>query len=526
MGRDGVTVAQRWLALVLVLLLGVAACTSNGKTDAPAAPAEQPPVADKGAPTPGGTLRVALPSAPVLDPALADEPAEVIVAELLFTPLVGIELGTGALRPGVAGTWTADEAQQRFTFQLRDSARFSDGSPITSGDVKATLERVTNPATASPLASLLEPVASIETPTPASVVVVLSRPLSTLPWVLSDPGLGIAPAAALADSAAFAAKPTGSGPFRVKSVEGTTVTLEKVPDGTAYVDTVRLFVPDGGAAGALTAVTQDKADVSLLSRERAIEATQQNIKTVKAPYLAVGSYGLNTRSPNLADPRLRHAIIRAIDPTPMVARAYGPSASVPDGLIARGVDGATTGACAQRCNYDPAVSRSILALAFPDGNIPPVYVDFDESAVQRVLAETLRDQLSAVGIPTFLRPHTFEEYDQFLAAGTADIFRLGWVADYPSALAFLSPLFVPGAGENVTGMNSPAVTDALGAAERAADAAVRNERLAAAERGVLDAFVVAPIVQFNTTLAIGAAVRGAKVNVFGGFEPGEIWLQK
>lgn len=515
------------LAVTLALAVGVAGCTAaRSESDGGGGPAVTTTTTSRpaDAPRPGGTLRVALAAPPVLDPALADEPAEALVAALLFDTLVDADRETGTPRAGLAATWTADAAQQRFVFTLRDAARFADGSRVTAADVRASLERVRDPATGSPAAGLLEPVTGIEAPDPSTVVITTSRPLSTLPSVLAHPALGIAPAGALAGGPAFAAAPLGSGPFRVAGSEGATVILERAPGGAAYVERVALAPVEDGGAGVLAAVAEGRADVGLLAREQAAEAPTRGVRTVQAPYLAVGSYGLNTRSGVLADPRLRHAVVRALDPAALVARAYGPSAAVADGLAARGADGATAGACRALCDHDPAVARSVLAQSFPDGQVPPVFVDYDESPVQQALAEAVRDQLSAVGIPTFLRPHPFDEYDTFLAGGGADLFRLGWVGEYPSAYAFLSPLFAPGAGENVTGLDSPAVGAALAAAQAAGDASARARDLAAAERGVLESFAAVPVVQFVTTMAAGAQVRDLVVDGFGAFDPGRVWL--
>ena len=44
--------------------------------------------------------------------------------------------------PGLAESWQASDDQMQFTFHLRPDATFSDGTPLTSSDVAASLARV------------------------------------------------------------------------------------------------------------------------------------------------------------------------------------------------------------------------------------------------------------------------------------------------------------------------------------------------------------------------------------------------
>lgn len=48
---------------------------------------------------------------------------------------------TGAPVPELARSWTSDDGEHRWSFQLRQGARFSDGTPVTAADVFAALGR-------------------------------------------------------------------------------------------------------------------------------------------------------------------------------------------------------------------------------------------------------------------------------------------------------------------------------------------------------------------------------------------------
>jgi ABC-type oligopeptide transport system substrate-binding subunit len=136
----------------------------------------------------------------------------------------------------------------------------------------------------------------------------------------------------------------------------------------------------------------------------------------------------------------------------------------------------------------------------------------------------VRRELQAVGIPTTIRPHPLDEYSAFLNFGQGELFRFGWVADYPSTEAFLGPPFRAGAKENVIGFKSAAFDDALHAAWREPDPTRRAADYARAEAAVLDAAAVAPVVQFETRRVVTSAVRALQLDQFGAFDATKVWL--
>ncbi len=65
-----------------------------------------------------------------------------------------------------------------YTYKLKPDTKFSDGSPLTSQDVKFTYERIANPETGSPHSTKVGPLASIETPDDRTITFKLSEPFS------------------------------------------------------------------------------------------------------------------------------------------------------------------------------------------------------------------------------------------------------------------------------------------------------------------------------------------------------------
>jgi peptide/nickel transport system substrate-binding protein len=68
--------------------------------------------------------------------------------------------------PGLAESWEASDDALQWTFHLRE-ATWHDGEPVTAGDVKFSIERIKDPAIASPRAGNFAVVESIDAPTTA-----------------------------------------------------------------------------------------------------------------------------------------------------------------------------------------------------------------------------------------------------------------------------------------------------------------------------------------------------------------------
>ena len=90
----------------------------------------------------GGTLRVAMKETPqTLDPAASGVPTG--LSRLVFETLVALD-DRGRPQPLLAISWQSDPGSQRWRFFLRSGVSFTDGAPLDSGTVAASL-RSSNP---------------------------------------------------------------------------------------------------------------------------------------------------------------------------------------------------------------------------------------------------------------------------------------------------------------------------------------------------------------------------------------------
>ena len=146
--------------------------------------------------------RFALPYMPgrTLDPMDCADGMQQTAGSLLYEGLFRLD-GSFEPQPCLCISYTHDEAALRYTFELRPGVEFSDGSPLTGRDVKASLERA---RTSDRYRSRLSGVASVSA-NGDSVTVTLNSPNSALPALLDVP--------VVKSGTQESAAPVGTGPY-------------------------------------------------------------------------------------------------------------------------------------------------------------------------------------------------------------------------------------------------------------------------------------------------------------------------
>ena len=150
--------------------------------------------------------QLALPYAPdrFLDPVTCPDGMQQVVASLLCEGL--FRLGPDfEPQPWLCASYTANEDFTAYTFVLREGVTFSDGSPLTAADVRATLDRARSSERYRTRLSGITAVSAGED----AVTVTLSSPNSGLPALLDIPIL----------KSGTEAAPVGTGPYLLSQTE-------------------------------------------------------------------------------------------------------------------------------------------------------------------------------------------------------------------------------------------------------------------------------------------------------------------
>lgn len=481
------------------------------------------------------TLRVGIRQPSTLDPALRANPSDRLIAQQIFEPLVGFDPTTQAVVPALATSWDVLDGASRFVFHLRPGARFQDGVTVTAEDVAFSLTRLAAKQTGSSLAYLMQPVvgfdalhvtgtttdlSGLQVVDPLTLQITLSAPWAAFPVVLSDPATAPIPAAAYqADPAGFMRHPVGAGPYQLAPGAALPGNLTLERSATYWgpkpaIATVR-FVVNPQPNGVPADLSAGRLDVG--------EIPPQLIPTATATWgaggfspLAGGIYlGFNLADPALASIPLRQAISLALD-RPAIAADYGGVLVPADSVVPPGVLGHDDAACGGLCTLDQARARSLLA-QLPAGVTPTVAFDYPAGPPDDAVAGTIAADLTAVGIQVQPRPHSAGEYLSMLNADSQEMFLMAWVADYPLADRFLTPLFTAGAADNHTGYADPGVQGVLAQAKAATDTAQSLGLYDQAEHAVLASMVLSPVGFFRNHYAAAKRVQGFAVDSVGGF---------
>ncbi|HJV08089.1 MAG TPA: ABC transporter substrate-binding protein [Acidimicrobiales bacterium] len=514
----------RFRAAGAAFLLLAVACSGGGEPSAVRRGASEPPP---------GVLRVGIERPQSLDPAQARTPSELLVADQLFDSLTTYDPATLAIQPALATKWTSSADQKRWDFTLRPGATFANFRVITSADVKYSLERIAKRGSSSPAASQLDTVAGfkaanlegkdtltgVTTPAPDVVRIDLDQPLSSLPAVLGHPTFGIVPREAVdAPTPSFAVQPIGSGPFMLQTRTDDLLHLVPAPGTAGLALRAVDFHLEADAASSYDDYLAGRLDWTSVPPDRVEQAAEQAGGAGTRPYLGELFYGFNLKNPKFADVRFRQAIVAAIDREAIIRVVYGPSAKVLRGLIPEGVPGAQADACGDRCARNVERAKALLAAAFAGKPVPEVQIDFDDDGTQRAVAQAIQANLQEVGIPAALRPHTYADYLRFAIGGQQELFRLGWIGAYPSADAFLTPLFQTSLRDNITGFSSTQVDATLKNGRAEADETKRVGSYQAAEKLILDQMPIVPLAQFQFQSVSAPRVTGLVVSGLGTFD--------
>jgi len=164
----------------------------------------------------------------VTDPAAITDAASTVLALNVFQRLMTADPGGSVLKPDAARDCLFT-ATTTYTCTLNDDLAFHNGHPLTSSDVKFSIERAYRLKVPGSSAGALSSLRRVQTPDAKTVRFVLSRPDTQFGWALASP------AASIVDEEVYHADrvqdPTdpiiGSGPFLVTRYTGNMLQLSR-----------------------------------------------------------------------------------------------------------------------------------------------------------------------------------------------------------------------------------------------------------------------------------------------------------
>ncbi|WP_416729887.1 glutathione ABC transporter substrate-binding protein [Fictibacillus sp. JL2B1089] len=211
---------KKWFASLLtvlfVLSLALVGCSSNSSSGGSAGKAEQ-------------ELTYATTSKVVgLSPILTNDSVSSTVIEQIYETLF-VRDNKGEIVPHLAESYENPD-ENTWVIKLKKDIKFHDGTPFNAESVKYTFDKLKDPKTAAPRASLLAPVSSIEVQDEHTVVLKTEKPYGPMLAALTHSNAAIV--SPTADQKQDLMKdPVGTGPFTFsEKVNGDDIVLVKNKD--------------------------------------------------------------------------------------------------------------------------------------------------------------------------------------------------------------------------------------------------------------------------------------------------------
>jgi oligopeptide transport system substrate-binding protein len=471
-----------------------------------------------------------------LDPAAAADNFSLQVVQDLYEGLT-TESASGDPLPGVASSWQIDSSGTLYTFQLRSSARWSNGAPVLAKDFVAAWQRVVDPREASPVADNLRLIAGaadiIAGHSPPSTLGVLAqsdhvltvkleRPAPFFPHLLTHPSASPIYSAASARSHDPATWVSNGAYVLTNWQPGTKVELTR---NMNYWDRDNVHIPrvqyqittdDNSQYARYRAGQLDITDSVPVNAIPSLR-TQHSTELFIAPFLATAYYGLNLSKPPFAhNIDLRRALALAIDRKQLVnSLAFGQSPAygfVPPGTWnyqpqywewreLNDIDRiAQAKQFYKRAGYSADHPLHVRLLINANGVIKNTAI---------LIASMWKDTL---GIDTEL---TEEEYRVFLQSRHDkkrwDVARLGWTADFNDASNFLD-IFRSHSPSNDVEYNNPNFDKLANDAANTPDAMRRRTLLESSEHMMLEDYPVIPLYFFVSKRLVKPYIIGVRPN--------------
>ena len=412
-------------------------------------------------------------------------------APVRFSPEMRIE-------PALAESWKVLDGN-RVRFSLRRGVRFSNGERFTSADVVTSFDRALH----DPLSKVRHHLVGIRSVTAdgdGAVVVETDSPSPTLLNRLAF--LFIVPhrQAALPEIE----RPVGTGPYRfVKRGQDGSVVAEGWESWRGVPEVRRVvfsFVENEDKRSDL--FVAGGVDVSYRLVDDVLPEMQRHpgLRAKQQPYMMVQLLVVNPQAATgdarraLADPRVRRAMLMAIDRDRLVGQVFRGNGAVASQYVHPVVFGYDTGV--SPVPYDlPQARRLIAEAGFRDG----FAVQLTHGSVAPAYVSALVEDLGRLGVRVTTRAFGLAELLQRARAGELPLFTIGRSCTTGDASEFLDSSIhtkdaVRGLGlENYSGF-SDAETDALlEAADTEMDSGLRLARLRQAQRRALAALPILPL---------------------------------
>ena len=416
---------------------------------------------------------------PSLDPGLATDTTSSNVLLAIMDPLVKLNPDTLQAEPSLAESWDVSADGKTVTFHLSHDGKWTNGDPVTASDFVYSWKRTLSPELAADYAYQLYGIVGaqdynscekncdaladkvgVEAPDDFTLVVHLT---SAQPWFIQQASHHSFLAVHRATVEKFGDKWTEpqnivtDGPFMLKKWEhDAEIDLVKNPNWRDAKD-VKLTAINGKIIvdGTTRVQAFESGEVDTLDGSGLPPDEIARLKTTPEyelyPSLGTYYYGFNMK--NISDIHERRALSLAINRRQIIDQIAQADQLPATGFTPKGISGfdqinPNSPWLPENGDLDQAKSELSQA-ASPKKDIN---LFFNDAPGHKEIATAVQAQWQQLGIKSTLKQQEWAQYLEFLGPppnNAVDVYRLGWIYDFPDAINGLE-LWTCDSGNNNT----------------------------------------------------------------------------
>jgi peptide/nickel transport system substrate-binding protein len=522
--RNRLTVTKT--LLTVGALLALAACGSSGNSPSGGSSG------NSGGPVHGGNLVfAAVQDAQSMNNTTVFDNNSIWIFEQIFQPLYTVTNDGKGVRPWLATSYTVSSDKKTYTFTLRKGVEFSNGKPMTSADVKFSIDQ--NRKAAQGWAYLDSAISAVDDPTPDTVVIHLKFPWAPLLADLSIFANGIVPNNYGGQTETqFYQHPIGTGPFKwdywhkgqaLKLVRNSHYWQKGLPylNSITWTDVPNDNTRELQLKGGQAQIDQFPAWSTVASLKSTPGVDMHLFNSTQTNYLA-----FNENVKPFQDVHVRRAISLAINRNALVKAVLFGNGSPANSLFPPQVPFYQKNTPGLQYNVT-AAKAEMAKSSVPHGFSTTILVPAGNSDYVTI-ATILQSELKPLGIHlkiTQLDPNTVNNDEQTLHY---DMVLTLWTMDIPDPdeLATFAVDPTSGAKSFFTGYDNPAVVKDTHKAETTTDPAARQTLYNFIQaQSAQDAFM-AYLYYSPYPYAATSNVHGFYVTPLGNMHMENVWLSK
>jgi peptide/nickel transport system substrate-binding protein len=459
---------KKVLLLLLVSILVLSGCTGNNVKNNPGDDGEN----SQGVEQKKELVYATTGDPATLDPIYADDMESGNFISNIYDTLNTFDVGTTNVTTGLSESYEVSEDGKIYTLKIRKGVKFHDGTPCNAEAVKFNIDRQLPPNEVDdmPYAEVLfGEVEKTEAIDEYTVKITLKNPNTAFLSNLAIAEAGIAsPTAIKKYGDKISENPVGTGPYKlVKWEKGQYIILERNED---YWDTKPAIqkitfkfikdkkkIADGLIDGSIQLThAVDGNDIQRLE--------QSKILVQKETGLNISYMGMNTKSGETANPKMREAIVRAINRDEIVKLLYSGFSDRADTFIPKGMMGHNSKVAPYEFDLDKSkailkeLGKENVTLRFSAYDITKLY----NQAGGKALAEVIKNQLEKAGFKVIIDLKPWDEFNDEQPNFNYDIIIDGWTSDNGDPDNFIHLLDSQAIGNlNFSGYSNPTVDNLI-----------------------------------------------------------------